>query len=122
MKTTTFKLALLLFLLTMLLMMPLVAAGGPIHDYDYDEGPISGSWTEAEVTGWWDPPDQIVYNIYHDSDYDFAQGYWCTRDYEQHPLEEPDNDIIGWTRQKIYVYKDGDLKETVESLATIPYT
>lgn len=106
---------------TVLLMMPLVAAGGPIYNHDHDEGPISGSWTDAEVTGWWDPPDKIIYSICHDSDFDFAQGYYGTPSYEQYPEEEGEDALYGWTIQEIYVFQGGQFVEHVESEATIPY-
>ena len=106
----------LLTLLMVLLMVPMAYASYFIDDYDYDEDSF-GNWTEAYVAGWYD--GSIIHNIVHDWDWDFAQGYYGDAYHWQYPLEEYEDDTIGWTRMKIYPFKDGDAKPPVESFAVI---
>jgi len=113
------ELVALMFLAAALLIVPLAYGGGPISDDDYDVGPISGSWTEAEICGWFDPP--IVYNIYHDDDFDTTPGYWCIPDYDQWPLTEGEDDTYGYTWRQIEVRQDTTHIEWVESISSIPY-
>lgn len=106
-----------LTLLMVLLMVPMAYASYFIDDYDYDEDSF-GNWTEAYVAGWYDPP--IVHNIVHDRNFDFAPGFDGRESHDQWPLTEGEDDTIGWTRQKIYPFKDGDAKPPFESFAVIP--
>lgn len=107
----------MLTLLIVSLIVPMVY-GTYLHDYDHDEGE-TGSWTWAEVAGWWDPP--LVHYAVHDSDYYFAQGYWGISHYYEWPEPGEPDEVDAFTLQRIYVFQDTELVEIVQSLASIPW-
>lgn len=87
-----------------------------VSDYDYDEG-VTGSWAEAYAEGWQE--DGYIYDIWHDDDFDFAQGCYGNTDYEWRPEEQYEDGWYGTTEREIWVWQDGDFKEHLEAFAYI---